>query len=53
MTLGYLSHLVLDEIWSVEWTHGLHLKNSFGTALKFFGHGTLGATYRATPSWRF
>ena len=39
MTLGYLSHLVLDEIWSVEWTHGLHLKKSFGTALKLFGEG--------------
>ncbi len=40
VTLGYLSHLVLDEIWSVEWSHGLHLKSSFGTALKLFGHGT-------------
>ncbi|MFZ1933731.1 MAG: metal-dependent hydrolase [Thermoguttaceae bacterium] len=37
--LGYLSHLVLDEIWSVEWTHGMHLKKSFGTALKLFGEG--------------
>ena len=37
--LGYLSHLVLDEIWSVEWSHGLHLKKSFGTALKLFGEG--------------
>jgi membrane-bound metal-dependent hydrolase YbcI (DUF457 family) len=40
VTLGYLSHLVLDEIWSVEWAHGLHLKKSFGTALKLFGEGT-------------
>ena len=40
VTIGYLSHLVLDEIWSVEWSHGLHLKSSFGTALKLFGHGT-------------
>jgi hypothetical protein len=40
VTLGYLSHLVLDEIWSVEWAHGMHLKSSFGTALKFFGEGT-------------
>lgn len=39
VTIGYLSHLVLDEIWSVEWTHGLKLKSSFGTALKLFGHG--------------
>jgi len=39
VTIGYLSHLVLDEIWSVEWSHGLRLKSSFGTALKFFGQG--------------
>jgi hypothetical protein len=39
VVIGYLSHLVLDEIYSVEWRHGLpRLKNSFGTALKFFGH---------------
>ncbi len=37
VVLGYLSHLVLDEIYSVEWTHGLRLKSSFGTALKLFG----------------
>ena len=36
--LGYLSHLVLDEIWSFGWRHGLpRLKHSFGTALKLFG----------------
>jgi hypothetical protein len=40
VTLGYLTHLVLDEIWSVEWSHGLHFKKSFGTAMKFFGEGT-------------
>jgi hypothetical protein len=40
VTLGYLSHLVLDEIWSVEWARGLHLKSSFGTALKIYGAGT-------------
>jgi membrane-bound metal-dependent hydrolase YbcI (DUF457 family) len=39
VTIGYLSHLVLDEIYSVEWGHGLHLKKSFGTALKLFGDG--------------
>lgn len=39
VTIGYLSHLVLDEIWAVEWSHGLHLKSSFGTALKLFGQG--------------
>ncbi len=38
--LGYLSHLVLDEIWAVRWYRGRwHFKSSFGTALKFFGRG--------------
>ncbi|MFO1044677.1 MAG: metal-dependent hydrolase [Planctomycetaceae bacterium] len=36
--LGYLIHLVLDEIWSVDLSHGTpHLKKSSGTALKFVG----------------
>jgi membrane-bound metal-dependent hydrolase YbcI (DUF457 family) len=40
VVLGYLSHLFLDEVYSFEWSHGrLRLKNSFGTALKIFGHG--------------
>ncbi len=40
VVLGYVSHLFLDEVYSFEWSHGrLHLKNSFGTALKLFGHG--------------
>jgi len=40
VVLGYLSHLALDEVYSVEWYRGrLRLKNSFGTALKLFGHG--------------
>lgn len=39
VVLGYMSHLFLDEVWSIEWKHGLHFKSSFGTALKFFGHG--------------
>jgi hypothetical protein len=38
VVLGYMSHLFLDELWSIEWKHGLHLKSSFGTALKLFGH---------------
>ncbi len=38
VVLGYLSHLVLDEIYSFEWRRGrLRLKHSFGTALKLFG----------------
>lgn len=34
---GFMSHLILDEIWSVEWK-GLMpgLKSSFGTAVKFW-----------------
>lgn len=37
-SLGYLSHLVLDEIWSVEVSlTGSRLKSSSGTAVKFFG----------------
>jgi hypothetical protein len=38
VVLGYLSHLILDEIYSFQWRHGLpRLKHSFGTALKLFG----------------
>lgn len=37
VVLGYMSHLVLDEIYSFQWQHGhLRLKESFGTALKLF-----------------
>lgn len=36
---GFLSHLILDEIWSVEFRYGLpRLKKSFGTALKLWGN---------------
>jgi hypothetical protein len=39
VALGFLSHLVLDEIYSVEVTMtGSRLKSSSGTALKFFGN---------------
>jgi hypothetical protein len=38
VTLGYLSHLVLDEIWSLQLRIGyVHVKKSFGTAVKLFG----------------
>lgn len=38
VVVGYLSHLVLDEIYSVQLSHGrIRLKSSFGTALKLFG----------------
>ena len=36
--LGFMSHLILDEIYSVEWKGGRwRLKKSSGTALKLFG----------------
>lgn len=36
--IGYLVHLILDEIWAVEIKGGhFRLKKSFGTALKLFG----------------
>ncbi|MGA2034037.1 MAG: metal-dependent hydrolase [Thermoguttaceae bacterium] len=37
--LGFLSHLVLDEVYSVQWDGSPRLKKSFGTALKIFGNG--------------
>ena len=37
--IGYLTHLILDEIWAVEVSGGrLRLKKSFGTAMKLFGN---------------
>lgn len=36
--LGFMSHLVLDELWSVDVRRGrLRLKSSFGTAVKIWG----------------
>jgi membrane-bound metal-dependent hydrolase YbcI (DUF457 family) len=36
--LGFLSHLVLDELWSIDVRRGrLRLKKSFGTAIKIWG----------------
>ena len=36
--LGFFSHLLLDEIWSVNVRIGrMNVKKSFGTAIKFFG----------------
>lgn len=35
---GFMSHLLLDEIYSIEWKSGRYrLKKSFGTAMKFWG----------------
>ncbi len=41
VVLGFMSHLILDEIWSVDFSRGrFHLKSSFGTAIKFWGDST-------------
>ncbi|MCU0878674.1 MAG: metal-dependent hydrolase [Pirellulaceae bacterium] len=38
VSLGFFSHLLLDEFWSVRVRSGrLNIKKSFGTALKFWG----------------
>ncbi len=38
VVLGFMSHLILDEIWSIDFHRGLpRLKSSFGTAIKFWG----------------
>jgi len=40
VVLGFMSHLILDELWSIEWHRGrIRLKSSFGTAIKFWGDG--------------
>jgi hypothetical protein len=36
VVLGFMSHLVLDEIWSID-VMKARIKSSFGTAIKFFG----------------
>lgn len=38
VVLGFVVHLTMDEIWSIDIRHGFRLKSSFGTALKFFGN---------------
>lgn len=41
VVLGFMSHLVLDEIWSVQIQRGrMRLKSSFGTAVKLWGDAT-------------
>lgn len=38
VVLGFLSHLILDEIWSIDFRRGSYrFKDSFGTALKLWG----------------
>ena len=56
--LGYLIHLVLDEVYAVDFTGG-HIKRSFGTALKLFEYksavpslamlGALAMVFLVTP----
>ncbi len=39
VVIGYVTHLVLDELYSIDFKRGrLRLKKSFGTALKMFSH---------------
>lgn len=37
VVMGFMSHLVLDEIYSID-AKGMRLKKSFGTAIKFWGN---------------
>lgn len=39
VVVGFVSHLLLDELYSVQWDGRPRLKKSFGTAMKFFGEG--------------
>jgi hypothetical protein len=42
VAVGYLSHLVLDELYSVDYVRGrMKLKRSFGTGVKLFGKNWL------------
>ncbi len=39
VVLGFMSHLILDEIWSVDFRRGKYaFKKSFGTAIKLWGN---------------
>lgn len=41
VVIGFLSHLLLDELWSIDIRKGrLHFKKSFGTAMKFYSGST-------------
>lgn len=43
VVLGFMSHLVLDELWSIQLQGGrVRLKSSFGTAIKFWGKSLWG-----------
>ena len=56
VVLGYVSHLLLDELCSLQMYRGqLRLKHSFGTAMKLFGAGWLPNlfTYANLGLWTF
>ncbi len=41
VVLGFMSHLVLDELWAIDWSGWRpRLKRSFGTAIKFWSNST-------------
>ena len=50
--LGFFIHLLLDEIYSVEWDGKPRLKKSFGTAMKFVGNGWWPNFACVMPNWR-
>ena len=40
--IGFMSHILLDEIWSVDYRRGRYMfKHSFGTALKFWSQNRI------------
>ena len=44
VVIGFLSHLVLDELYSIEWNGGrIRFKKSFGTALKIWSRQSMWA----------
>lgn len=46
VVLGFMTHLILDEIWSFGVRGGrLNVKRSFGTALKLFGRDRIANTF--------
>ncbi len=48
VVIGFLVHLVLDEMWSLDVRHGrLRVKRSFGTALKFWKPRGFGVNFLA------
>ncbi|MCE9605755.1 MAG: metal-dependent hydrolase [Planctomycetia bacterium] len=40
--VGFFSHLILDEIWSIRFKGGIGLKSSSGTAMKLWGDSAWG-----------